>query len=65
MAQPIQINCDRCGSSAEVMMNGHVNADGQKIEWPKATVKADGIYFTIHCPQCGQQEQCMARPDDT
>ena len=41
----------------------HVDAAGKKLEWPKATVKPDGIYFAISCPQCGEREQCLARPD--
>jgi hypothetical protein len=46
------------------MMDGHVNSQGERIEWPKATVRNDGIYFAINCPQCGQREQRMARPND-
>jgi hypothetical protein len=64
MSQPIKIACELCGTTAEVMMDGHVNQQGERIEWPKATVKSDGIYFAINCPQCGQREQCMARPND-
>ena len=49
-----KVSCEVCGIDADVVMNGHVNADGNRIEWPKAAVKADGIYFMIACPRCGQ-----------
>jgi hypothetical protein len=45
-------------------MNSHTPADGKRIEWPKAAVKSDGIYFTIACPSCGEREQCVSRPSD-
>jgi hypothetical protein len=38
---------------------------GKRIEWQKATVKPDGIYFAILCPNCGEREQCVARHADT
>jgi hypothetical protein len=45
-------------------MNSYVDPLGKRIEWPKATVKPDGIYFTIRCPNCGEREQCVARQGD-
>jgi hypothetical protein len=45
-------------------MAGHADVTGKRIEWPKAAVKSDGIYFTIHCPLCGTREQCVAKPND-
>jgi hypothetical protein len=46
-------------------MHVHTDTDGKRIEWPKAVVKPDGMYFTIACPACGEREQCMVRPGDT
>jgi hypothetical protein len=46
-----------------MIMASHVDATGQRVEWPAATVKADGVYFRIRCPECGEREQCLARPE--
>ena len=64
MDKAIQVACEVCGQQSEVMKNRHVDASGKQLEWPKATVKPDGIYFAISCPKCGEREQCMARPND-
>ena len=44
-------------------MSQYVDAVGMPIQWPKATVKDDGIYFAINCPNCGEREQLMATPN--
>lgn len=64
MDQAIQVACEVCGQQSEIVKNRHVDATGKRVEWPKATVKPDGIYFAIACPNCGEREQCMARPTD-
>ena len=64
MNQSIQVVCDVCGQSARILKNTHVDATGNRVEWPRASVKADGIYFAINCPECGEREQCLARPID-
>ena len=63
MDGPIEVPCEVCGEQAKMLKYLHVDAAGKKLEWPKATVKPDGIYFAISCPQCGEREQCLARPD--
>jgi myo-inositol catabolism protein IolC len=64
MDQPIHLPCELCGSQAMVAMHSHTDATGKAIEWPKATVKEDGIYFSIDCPQCGNRDQLMAKPGE-
>ena len=64
MDDPIQVVCEVCGHNAELVKHVHVDATGKRLEWPKATVKPDGIYFAISCPNCGEREQCLARPGD-
>jgi transcription elongation factor Elf1 len=63
MPQPIYVSCEKCGSEAAVVSDAHIDAEGKRIEWPKATVNADGMYFTIACKTCGQREQCIVRSD--
>jgi uncharacterized Zn finger protein len=65
MSDPIKVRCDVCGKDAEIAHNVHVDADGKRLEWPKAIVKSDGLYFTLNCPNCGEREQLMAKKDDT
>jgi hypothetical protein len=65
MGQPIRVACELCGSEATVEMHSHVDAAGKRLEWPKATTKPGGIYFSINCPQCGVRDQLMAEPSDT
>jgi hypothetical protein len=65
MEPSIKVVCEICQQEAEMVKNVHIGADGNSLEWPKATVKSDGIYFTIACPVCGEREQCMAKPGDT
>jgi hypothetical protein len=62
MQEPIALKCDACGAVAPVAMNYHEDASGNRIEWPKASMKADGLYFAIHCPECGEREQLLAKP---
>jgi hypothetical protein len=64
MNPPLKIMCERCSSEAVAVMHQYVDPTGERIEWPKAEVKSDGIYFSIDCPQCGIREQCMAKPSD-
>jgi hypothetical protein len=64
MVKPINILCELCGTQAEAMMSHYVDARGNAIKWPKATVKDDGIYFAITCPTCGERDQRMAAPSD-
>jgi len=65
MGQPLKLPCEQCGSEATVDMKSHTDAAGKRIEWPNATVKADGIYFSVNCPNCGTREQLMAERSDT
>jgi hypothetical protein len=65
MLKPINIQCEICGSQADAIMSHYVDAQGNPIKWPKATVKEDGIYFVIDCPNCGERDQRMATPSDT
>jgi hypothetical protein len=60
----IEVVCENCGQSARMLKNSHVDASGKLLEWPRASVKPDGIYFAIVCPTCGEREQCLARPGD-
>jgi hypothetical protein len=64
MGQPLVVACELCSSQANVEMCAHTDASGQRIEWPKATVNPDGLYFTIDCPNCGKRDQLMASPSD-
>lgn len=64
MDTPLKIACETCNSEASVIMAGHADGTGKRIEWPKAAVKSDGIYFSIDCPLCGLREQCVAKPCD-
>jgi uncharacterized Zn finger protein len=64
MGQSIQLQCDACGQMSECATNFHVDQLGKRIEWPKATVNADGIYFTIRCPNCGEREQRLSQQAD-
>jgi NAD-dependent SIR2 family protein deacetylase len=57
MGQPVEVACEICGQKSDCVMNSYVDAVGQKIEWQKAVVKPDGIYFAIRCPTCGEREQ--------
>ena len=61
MTQPIYVSCEKCGSEAAIVPDAHTDADGKRIEWPKANIKPDGMYFTIACKTCGQREQCIVR----
>lgn len=65
MGVPTQVTCEICGEKAEILQNAHVDPSGKRIEWPKAVVKPDGLYFAVNCPGCGEREQCMAKPGDT
>lgn len=64
MDEPLQVVCEVCGDKSDVVKNVHVDAAGKRLEWPRASAKPDGIYFTISCPNCGEREQCLARPGD-
>jgi rRNA maturation protein Nop10 len=65
MPDPIKVRCEVCGEAAEIARNAHIEPDGSRIEWPKAAVKSDGLYFTLSCPNCGEREQLVAKKDDT
>jgi Fe-S-cluster-containing hydrogenase component 2 len=65
MSDRIIVACDACGSNAAVVMTAHETENGNRIEWPKAVTKSDGIYFAIDCPKCGQREQRMATSGGT
>ena len=65
MDEPLQVTCEICDEKADVVHNVHVDASGTRLEWPKASVKSDGIYFTLNCPTCGEREQCLSRHGDT
>ena len=65
MSKASQVTCELCGEKADILQNSHVDPAGKRIEWPKATVRSDGLYFAVHCPECGEREQCMAKPGDT
>jgi DNA-directed RNA polymerase subunit RPC12/RpoP len=62
MPDPISLKCDECGATAEIAMNSHEDAAGKRIEWPKASMKSDGLYFAINCPNCGEREQFLTKP---
>ena len=64
MEPSIQVTCDVWGQGARVLKNSHVDASGKRLEWPRANVRPDGIYFAIDCPNCGEREQCLARSSD-
>jgi hypothetical protein len=64
MGQPIAVSCELCGSQATVEVCSYTDSTGKRIEWPKATVRSNGIYFAVSCPQCGVRDQLMAQPDD-
>ena len=64
MDSSAQIPCEVCGQLCAVAQNVHIDPSGKRLEWPKASVKPDGIYFTIDCPTCGERQQRIAkRPD--
>jgi hypothetical protein len=65
MGGEIAINCVRCGSAADLLKNAYVDATGRRVEWPKVTVRPGRLYFSIHCPNCGEREQCVAEATDT
>lgn len=65
MGAATQVTCEICGEKAAIMQNVHVDPIGRRIEWPKAAVKSGGLYFAVDCPECGEREQCMAKPGDT
>jgi hypothetical protein len=50
MPDPINLKCDVCGATAEVLMNSHEDGGGKRIEWPKAVVKSDGLYLRFLAP---------------
>ncbi len=60
MDSPAHIPCEICQQSSPVAQNSHTDPRGKTIEWPKAAVKPDGIYFTINCPTCGERQQRVA-----
>jgi ribosomal protein S27E len=64
MNPPLKVPCEICGADAPVQMLTHTGSDGGRVEWPKAVVRPDGIYFAIDCPTCGEREQCVAKPSD-
>lgn len=65
MDSPAQIPCEVCGQLCAVEQNKLIDPFGKKLEWPKAAVKSDGIYFAIHSPNCGERSQLVAkRPDE-
>lgn len=47
-----------------MVIAGHVENTGNRIEWPKSTVKADGIYVSTDCSMYGVREQRMAISTD-
>lgn len=65
MDQTIEVACDVCGQQSELAKNSYIDASGCRVEWPKATVKPDGIYFAIRCPNCGDRDQRLVRPEDS
>jgi ribosomal protein S27E len=64
MSAPIQVTCDVCGEKAAILKNVHVDAAGKRVEWPKAAVRPEGLYFALNCPECGEREQLVARQSD-
>ena len=64
MSAPIQVTCDVCGEKANILKNVHVDATGKRVEWPRAAVRPDGLYFALICPECGEREQRMAKQGD-
>ena len=65
MSGSTRVTCEICGGKAEIMQNTHVDPSGKRIEWPKAAVRSDGLYFAVNCPECGEREQRMAKHGDT
>jgi len=65
MAVPGRVPCEICHAMADIMQNEQMDESGKVITWPKAANKADGIYFTINCPTCGEREQRLLRYEDT
>lgn len=65
MVAGTKVTCELCGEKADIVQNMHVDPSGKRLEWPKVAVKSDGIYFAIKCPECGEREQCVAKPGDT
>jgi Fe2+ or Zn2+ uptake regulation protein len=61
MGAPAQLTCEKCGQLADIAQNVHVDAAGKRVEWPKVTVKPDGVYFTLVCPACGERQQLTAK----
>jgi hypothetical protein len=64
MEEALRVACDVCGQQSDIVKNSHVDAAGKRVEWPKVSVKAGRMYFTIRCPQCGEREQCVAQAND-
>lgn len=56
-----QVSCEVCGETSDVFQNEHVDPAGKRLQWPKASVKADGIYFAINCPKCGERYQLITK----
>ncbi len=55
------VACEVCGEQANFVMESYVDDEGQRIEWQKITIHVNGAYVTIHCPNCGEREQSIAR----
>jgi ribosomal protein S27E len=64
MSTAIRVTCEVCGEKADIQKNVHVDATGKRVEWPKAAVRPDGLYFALSCPECGDREQRMAQQAD-
>jgi len=41
--------------------NEHIERSGQRVQWPKVSVKPNGIYFAITCPKCGERSQLVSK----
>ena len=61
MDTPAQVSCEVCGDLVEVVQNEHTDPLGKLIQWPKASVKPDGIYFAINCSKCGERYQLITK----
>jgi ribosomal protein S27E len=65
MTSSTHIPCEVCGQASPIAQNTHVDPLGKTIQWPKAAVKPEGVYFTIDCPKCGERQQLVqARPTE-
>jgi hypothetical protein len=53
----MDLECSICGVLANVANNGAGEDVDDRVEWPNASVRADGLFFTVNCPNYGIREQ--------